>query len=136
MAEPAESPAEHPLLVALAPLLDRVGGVVVAVSDLAPDDVPIVWDGEPVAGVRLPTPGAGGGSGEAGGDTVADLGSLLDDLAAELGGSLAELPRTDKQRAVRLLEQRGAFAYRKSAETVAEALGVSRFTVYNYLNRS
>lgn len=25
---------------------------------------------------------------------------------------------------------------RKSAETVAEALGVTRFTVYNYLNRS
>ena len=38
-------------------------------------------------------------------------------------------------RAVRLLEERGAFAFRKSAELVAEALGVSRFTVYNYLNR-
>ncbi|MGH3425587.1 MAG: helix-turn-helix domain-containing protein, partial [Nocardioidaceae bacterium] len=27
------------------------------------------------------------------------------------------------------------FTHRRSAETVAEALGVSRFTVYNYLNR-
>jgi predicted transcriptional regulator YheO len=36
---------------------------------------------------------------------------------------------------VRLLEERGAFTYRKSAETVAEALNVTRFTVYNYLNR-
>jgi predicted transcriptional regulator YheO len=35
-----------------------------------------------------------------------------------------------------MLEERGAFAYRKSAETVAEALGVTRFTVYNYLNRT
>ena len=35
-----------------------------------------------------------------------------------------------------MLEERGAFAFRKSAETVAEALGVTRFTVYNYLNRT
>jgi predicted transcriptional regulator YheO len=63
------------------------------------------------------------------------LEQLLADLAAELGDPLSELPRAEKQRAVRLLEERGAFAYRKSAETVAEALGVTRFTVYNYLNR-
>ena len=44
-------------------------------------------------------------------------------------------PEKQKQRAVRLLEERGAFSYRKSAEVVAEALGVTRFTVYNYLNR-
>ena len=37
--------------------------------------------------------------------------------------------------ALRLLEERGAFEMRRSAETVAEALGVTRFTVYNYLNR-
>ncbi|UUZ59852.1 helix-turn-helix domain-containing protein [Nocardioides sp. B-3] len=30
----------------------------------------------------------------------------------------------------------GAFTYRRSAETIAEAIGVSRFTVYNYLNRT
>ena len=63
------------------------------------------------------------------------LEQILADIAAELGDPLSELPRAEKQRAVRLLEERGAFAYRKSAETVAEALGVTRFTVYNYLNR-
>jgi len=63
------------------------------------------------------------------------LEQLLADVADELG-PLSALPRAEKQRAVRLLEERGAFAFRKSAETVAEALGVSRFTVYNYLNRS
>ena len=36
----------------------------------------------------------------------------------------------------RLLEERGAFEGRKSLPAVAEALGVTRFTVYNYLNRS
>ena len=33
-----------------------------------------------------------------------------------------------------LLDERGAFQLRKSVEEVADALGVSRFTVYNYLN--
>ena len=33
------------------------------------------------------------------------------------------------------MEESGAFAYRRSVETVAAALGVSRFTIYNYLNR-
>jgi uncharacterized protein YqgV (UPF0045/DUF77 family) len=64
------------------------------------------------------------------------LEGILADVAGVLGGPLSELPRADKQRAVRMLEERGAFAYRKSAETVAEALGVTRFTVYNYLNRA
>jgi predicted transcriptional regulator YheO len=35
-----------------------------------------------------------------------------------------------------MLEDRGAFEMRRGAETVAEALGLSRFTVYNYLNRT
>jgi predicted transcriptional regulator YheO len=33
-----------------------------------------------------------------------------------------------------LLDDRGAFQLRRSVEEVADALGVSRFTVYNYLN--
>ena len=53
-----------------------------------------------------------------------------------MGAPLADLARADKQRAVRMLEERGAFTYRRSAETIAEAIGVSRFTVYNYLNRT
>jgi uncharacterized protein YqgV (UPF0045/DUF77 family) len=71
-------------------------------------------------------------------DNAADTGieGLLADVAAELGGPLDALPRADKQRAVRMLEERGAFDYRRSAETVAEALGVTRFTVYNYHHRT
>ena len=33
-----------------------------------------------------------------------------------------------------LLGDRGAFELRRSVEAVAEAMGVSRFTIYNYLN--
>ncbi|HEY7280253.1 MAG TPA: helix-turn-helix domain-containing protein [Actinomycetota bacterium] len=53
-----------------------------------------------------------------------------------VGRSLAEMNRLEKQRVVRFLDERGAFALRKSVERVADALGVSRFTVYNYLDAS
>ena len=33
-----------------------------------------------------------------------------------------------------MLEERGAFQIRKSIEDTADAMGVSRITVYNYLN--
>lgn len=134
MADPVTTPDAidhgHPLLVALAPVLERVHAVLVPPGSLGTGDVPLVWDGETVAGVRLP-----GQPAAAPVEAVGDLGRLLEDLAAELGAPLRDLPRPQKQRAVRLLEERGAFTYRKSAETVAEALNVSRFTVYNYLNR-
>ena len=123
--------AEHPLLVAIRPLLGRLSAEVVPADQIGGDDVPLEWEGAIVAGVRL-APAAS----EPVGESVVDLGTLLTDLADELGAPLADLPRSEKQRAVRLLETRGAFAYRKSVETVAEALGVSRFTVYNYLNRT
>lgn len=117
----------HPLLEAVAPLLSRIDAELVDPARLRKDDVPLVWEGETVAGVRL---------GSAGEGPAGDLGALIEEVAAEIGAPLADLPRADKQRAVRMLEERGAFAYRRSAETIAEAIGVSRFTVYNYLNRS
>ena len=134
------------LLAALQPLLDRVGAVVV---DGAPDpgDVPVPWQGEAVLHVRLAVEAAGAGSAgvavpavEAaspleGTDLSDGLARLIAEVEAELGGSLADLPRAQKQHAVRLLEERGAFEMRRSAETVAESLGLTRFTVYNYLNR-
>ena len=45
-----------------------------------------------------------------------------------------ERSREEKQRAVRLLDERGAFTLRRAVEQVADAMGVSRITVYNYLN--
>jgi hypothetical protein len=119
----AESGPDHPLLVAVEPLLRRVDAQLVTPAQAREGDVPLVWDGDVVAAVRLPqAPGS--------------LERLLADVAAELGAPLDQLPREGKQRAVRLLEERNAFEYRRSAEIVAEALGVTRFTVYNYLNRT
>ena len=57
------------------------------------------------------------------------------DVVRRRGRPLSELDRKAKQEVVRILEGRGAFSVRHGVETVAGALGVSRFTVYNYLNR-
>lgn len=81
-----------------------------------------------------PEPAVGAATGNAT-DLTDGLSRLIADVERELGGALAGLPRAEKQHAVRLLEERGAFEMRRSAETVAEAMGLTRFTVYNYLNR-
>ncbi|KEI45150.1 helix-turn-helix domain-containing protein [Saccharopolyspora rectivirgula] len=114
----------HPLATAIAPLLEQIGAVAVPLDEREPGDVVLHWEGSPAIAVRLPDAGL-----------VSALDRLIAQVEAELGGRLADLPREEKQRAVRLLEERGAFTVRKSVEAVARALGVSRFTVYNYLNR-
>jgi HTH domain len=116
-------PAQHPLADAIKPLLDAVGAQALPPEQARPDDVLLDWEGEPAVAVRLP-----------------GLESALDRLLADVrrqfgGGELTALDRAGKQRVVALLEERGAFTVRHGVETVAAALGVSRFTVYNYLNR-
>jgi len=118
---------------ALAPLLSRIGGEIVPSDAARADDVVVGLDGGPVVHVRLP--GSADDTTAESADLSDGLARLIADVERELGGPLAEQPRAGKQLAVRLLEERGAFEMRRSAETVAEALGVTRFTVYNYLNR-
>ena len=124
-------------LDAVRPLVERIGASVVDPAEIAADDVPLVWRGIMVAGVRLAARRTHDADRPAsvGDDAGGGLGRILDDVQAEFGTPLAGLPRAEKQRAVRRLEEAGAFAYRRSVETVAASLGVSRFTVYNYLNR-
>ncbi|MFE2429082.1 helix-turn-helix domain-containing protein [Streptomyces sp. NPDC059373] len=99
-----------------------MGAELVAVGEARGDDVVLSWEGEEVVAVRLPH--------------LADsLEHILADLRRRHGRALSELDRKDKQTVVRILEERGAFSVRHGVETVASALGVSRFTVYNYLNR-
>lgn len=114
-------PVSHPLLVAVRPVLDALGATLVTASDRDPADIPLVWEGEVVAAVRLPP-------------LHGALDRLIESVEHELGGRLPSLSREDKQRAVRLLDERGAFILRRAVEDVADAMGVSRITVYNYLN--
>ena len=112
---------DHELLRAIAPVADALGAELVAPSAMEPSDIPLTWDGTVVGAMRLP-------------QLQGALGRLIDGVERELGAALGELSREDKQRAVRLLEERGAFMLRRAVEDVADALGVSRITVYNYLN--
>ncbi|MGH9187639.1 MAG: helix-turn-helix domain-containing protein [Acidimicrobiales bacterium] len=111
----------HELLEALAPVAAAIGAELLAEGELAEGDVPLRWNGEVVGGMRLP-----------------DLNSALDRMVGAIerrfGRPLEGLSREDKAQVVRLLDERGAFMLRHSVERVAELLGVSRFTVYNYLN--
>ncbi|TDT95835.1 HTH domain-containing protein [Streptomyces sp. 846.5] len=114
---------EHPLAQAIKPLLDAVGATAVSPADARPDDVLLEWDEQPAVAVRLP-------------GLESALDRLLGEVRRQFGGAeLTTLDRASKQRVVAQLEERGAFTIRHGVETVATALGVSRFTVYNYLNR-
>ena len=125
-------PVRDALATALGPLLDRLGAHLVERSSSRPDDVTVALPGGPVLYVRLQPASA---DTEPAADLTDGLGQLIRSIETELGAPLRDLPTRDKQRAVRLLHERGAFTIRRSADTVAEALGVTRFTVYKYLNR-
>ncbi|MER6911918.1 helix-turn-helix domain-containing protein [Streptomyces sp. NPDC000594] len=114
--------AEHPLARAVRPLVDALGAEPLTPDRAGPDDVVLHWEGERVMAVRLP-PLSG------------SLDRILAALERSHGMPLSALDRRAKQVVVRTLEARGAFAVRHGVETVAGALGVSRFTIYNYLNR-
>ena len=111
----------HQFLDAMVPVADALGASLVAPSQVDASDIALRWEGEVVGGLRLP-------------QLHGALSRLIDQVERELGGHLDELSREDKQRAVRLLDERGAFLLRRSVEDVADALSVSRITVYNYLN--
>lgn len=111
----------HPLLTAIHPIVDAIGAQVISVANIQGADIPVVWDGVTIAGVRLPP-------------LHGALDRLIESVERELGGRLASLSRHNKQVAIRLLDERGAFILRRAVEDVADAMGVSRITVYNYLN--
>jgi hypothetical protein len=111
----------HPLLAAMGRVADLIGGRVVGPDELADGDVPLEWGGSLIGGFRPAT-----------------LHGALDRMIANqerlMGASVAEMTREQKQELVGRLDAQGAFTLRYGVELVADALGVSRFTVYNYVN--
>jgi len=112
--------AADSFLEAIRPLVDAIGGTEIAPSEAGEGDIVLVWGGAPIIAVRLVN--------------IVSLPRLVAGVEEQLGSPLAALDRADKQRAVRLLDERGAFQLRKSIEDVGEAMGVSRITIYNYLS--
>lgn len=58
---------------------------------------------------------------------------LLHDTIRRIGKSIPEMTKEDKVEAIRHLDEKGAFLIKKSADTIANFFGVSKFTLYNYL---
>ena len=108
----------------MAPLLDATGAELIAPDHMRSTDTPMQWQGEVVGGLRAQSTAD---------EFTQGLDRLIDQVEQELGGQLDELARDQKQKAARLLDERGAFRFRGAVEVVADAMNVSKVTVYNYL---
>ena len=64
------------------------------------------------------------------------LAAMMQEELRVLGKTVEELSKEEKIAIVHSLDDKGAFLIKKAAEQVAEFLGTSRFTIYNYLNTS
>jgi predicted transcriptional regulator YheO len=82
-------------------------------------------------------PGGNGGGTEAdeifAGDIREVVAGMITKALAETHKSVAEMSRDEKMEVVKRLEERGAFLVKRSAEQVAAALDLSRFTIFSYL---
>jgi len=58
---------------------------------------------------------------------------MIAGILADMRKTPATMTRDEKMEVVARLEERGAFLVKRSAEQVAEALDLSRFTVFSYL---
>lgn len=80
---------------------------------------------------------AGGASPEAGeifaGDIREVVAGMVTKILGEMGKTPAAMTREEKMEVVKRLEERGAFLVKRSAEQVAEALDLSRYTIFSYL---
>lgn len=59
--------------------------------------------------------------------------TLLHETANRIGKSAREMTKDDKVAAVRYLDAKGIFLIKKSVDKVARFFGISKFTLYNYL---
>jgi hypothetical protein len=105
----------------LQPLMSATGAEFIPAEAAQLGDITLQIGAEVLGAVRLPA-------------LHGALDRVIESVERELGGKLKELSRDRKQVAIRLLDERGAFMLRRAVEDIADAMGVSRITVYNYLN--
>lgn len=63
------------------------------------------------------------------------LETLIQNAISSVGKKIADMTREDKVAIVAYLEAKGAFLIRYSVERVAELLGLTKYTIYNYLDQ-
>ncbi len=117
----APQPPMDQVRAMLQPLIAATGAEFIPAESAQSSDIMLRLGDEVVGAVRLPA-------------LHGALDRVIDSVERELGGKLKELSRDGKQLAIRLLDERGAFTLRRAVEDIADAMGVSRITVYNYLN--
>ena len=70
--------------------------------------------------------------------TVLNVSDMLDDLieqsVALVGKPVALMNKDDKVRAIRFLNEHGAFLITKSGDKVAKYFGISKYTLYSYID--
>lgn len=62
------------------------------------------------------------------------LETLLQKAVGFIGKPVPQMSKADRLRVVQILDEAGAFELRKAVPAVASYLGVTRFTIHNYLN--
>jgi predicted transcriptional regulator YheO len=67
------------------------------------------------------------------GDIRDVVAGMVTKILGEMGKTPAAMTREEKMEVVKRLEERGAFLVKRSAEQVAEALDLSRYTIFPYL---
>ena len=73
-------------------------------------------------------------------EKIININDVLDELIGQsvalVGKPAALMNKEDKIRAIRFLSEQGAFLVTRSGEKVAKYFGISKYTLYSYLDRS
>lgn len=62
------------------------------------------------------------------------LNELIEQSVALVGKPVALMNKADKVRAIRFLNESGAFLVTKSGDKVAKYFGISKYTLYSYID--
>ena len=72
-------------------------------------------------------------------EKIVNVNDLLDELIAQsvalVGKPVALMNKEDKMRAIGFLSQNGAFLITKSGDKVAKYFGISKYTLYSYIDK-
>ena len=72
-------------------------------------------------------------------EKIININDVLDELIGQsvalVGKPAALMNKEDKIRAIRFLSEQGAFLVTRSGEKVAKYFGISKYTLYSYLDR-
>lgn len=108
-------------LATLQPVVEQLGASLVMPAESHGGDTAVQWNGEVVAYVRSP-------------ELHGALERAVAAVERETESPMADMDRAQKQIAVRRLDELGAFLLRGAVEDIAAQMGVSKVTLYSYLN--